>query len=310
MRFKSKVFLAPMAGITDIAFRELCVEYGAGLTVTELISCKAILQNNKKTLDMLKKGKEKPFAIQLFGSEIEDFVEASKIIEPLCDIIDINMGCPANKVIKTGAGSALLSNPKKCGEIVKAISEVVKKPISVKIRLGLDENNYTAIDVAKECEKNGASFITIHGRFTSQQYGGKADWNKIKEIKKSIKIPVVGNGDITALSESEIKSAVGFLSEIDFITIGRGASGNPFIFKQINNFLKTGKFEEITLQERKNSFNRYLELAKKHTIPFLHQKLQAQHWIKGIPGAPKARDKISFAKTQDELKKIVEEIFK
>ncbi|MGE0793114.1 MAG: tRNA dihydrouridine synthase DusB [Candidatus Woesearchaeota archaeon] len=303
MKFNLKVFLAPMAGITDIAFRELCVEYGAGLTCTELISCKAILQNNKKTLDMLKREKEKPFSIQLFGSEIEDFVKAAKIVEPLCDIIDINMGCPAQKVMKTGAGSALLDNPDKCAEIVKAIKKVVKKPVSIKIRLGVKK--FTALDVAKKCEKAGVDLITIHGRYTYQGYSGKADWEKIKEIANSVKIPVVGNGDVKSVQEAVKRFSE---SSVDYIAIGRGASGNPFIFKQINDYLKTGKYKEVTIQERKKAFSKYLELAEKYEIPFIHQKLQAQHFIKGISGATKAREKISFAKTQKDLKEIVKEI--
>jgi tRNA-dihydrouridine synthase B len=307
MKFKTKVFLAPMAGITDIAFRELCVEYGAGLTCTELLSCKAILQNNKKTLEMFKRGNEKPFSIQLFGSEIEDFVQASKIIEPYCEIIDINMGCPAKKVMKIGAGSSLLLNPKKCGEIIKEIKRVVKIPVSAKIRLGVDEEHYTGLEVAKECQNAGAEFITIHGRYASQGYSGKADWEKIKEIKQALTIPVVGNGDVTDVQNAEYRLTE---SGVDFIAIGRGASGNPFIFKQINDVLKTGKYSELTLAERNKAFQRYLDLAQKHKIPFLHQKLQAQHFIKGVCGAPKARDKISSTKTQEELKQIVEELLK
>jgi tRNA-dihydrouridine synthase B len=311
-KFKGKVFLAPMAGITDIAFRELCVEYGASLTVTELISARAILQKNKKTFEMLKKAeKEKPFSIQLFGEDAKILADAAKIIEPMCDIIDINMGCPANKVMKIGAGSALLSNPKKCGEIVREIINVVKKPVSVKIRLGVDEKYFTGIEVAKECEKAGASFITVHGRFSSQQYSGIADWKKILEIKKSVKIPVVGNGDLTASCEAEIRRAVNFLAEksVDFIAIGRGASGNPFIFKQINDYILTGKYNEVTIKDRKKAFYRYLELAQKYEVNFLHQKLQAQHFIKGLVGAPKIRDNISKTKNQDELKEILNNFF-
>ena len=307
LKFKSKVFLAPMAGITDIAFRELCIEYGASLTTTELISCKAIIQKNKKTLEMLERGKiEKPFTIQLFGDDPKDFEDAAKIVEDRCDIIDINMGCPAPKVCKIGAGSRLLSNPKKCGEIVKRVVDAIKLPVTVKIRLGIDEDNFTAIEVAKECERNGASMITIHGRYAKQLYSGKADWEKIKQIKKEIKIPVVGNGDITNAKDAEKKLLE---SGVDYIAIGRAASGNPFIFKQINEFLKTGKYSETTIQDRTKAFTRYLELAKDCSIPFLHQKLQAQHFVKGLCGAPKAREKISTAKTQEQLKEIVEEIF-
>ena len=301
MDFKSKVFLAPMAGITDVAFRELCSEYGAGMTVTELISCKAILQNNKKTLEMLRRGKEDCFSIQLFGSDVEDFVAAAKIVEPLCDVIDINMGCPAPKVAKTGSGSGLLDDPVKCGLIVSEIKKVVSIPVSVKIRLGV--TNFTALEVAKECEKAGVDFITVHGRYASQGYSGKADWDKIKEIKDSVEVHVVGNGDVTGVGV-----AVSRLSEVQYVSIGRVASGNPYIFKQINDFLENGKFKEITSSERKKSFERYLELAEKYSIPFLHQKIQAQHWIKGLENSAKARDKISLAKNSKDLKDIVGKI--
>ncbi len=299
--FKSKVFLAPMAGITDVAFRELCSLYGAGLTVTELISCKAILQGNEKTLKMIQKGEEKPFSIQLFGSNVDDFVAAAKIIEDKCDIIDINMGCPAPNVAKQGAGSGLLDYPAKCGEIVKRIKEVVSKPISIKIRLGV--KTFTAVEVIKECEKAGVDFITIHGRYAYQGYSGKADWEKIKKLKEISKVLIVGNGDINS-----VQGVVSRLVVTDYISIGRGASGNPFIFKQINHFLKTGEIIEISLKERKEAFEKYLELCSKYEVPLLHQKIQAQHWIKGFEGSARAREKISLTESQEELKKIVRDI--
>lgn len=305
-KLKSSAFLAPMAGITDKAFRCLASEYGASMTVTDLISSKAILQGNLRTKELYRRGNEKNcFAVQLFGDSPDDFSRAAKIVEPECDVIDINMGCPAPKVCKIGAGSQLLTNPEKVGKIVRSVVNAVDIPVSVKIRTGIDENSITAIDVAKQIEDNGASLLIVHGRTKSQGYSGEANWDTIKQIKERVNIPVAGNGDIK--SPIDVKNRMDETG-VDYVAIGRGASGNPFLFKQINDYLLTGNFSETTASEKLQAFERYVKLSIDENISFLNRKLQAQHFIRGCDGATKARLKLNSTKTDEELVEVVENV--
>lgn len=307
MHVQSKVFLAPMAGITDPAFRALCATYGAGMTTTELVSAKGLLQQNSRTQALIARAnEEKNFAIQLFGTEPKIMAQAAQHIEPYCDSIDINMGCPVEKVCKLGAGSALLKNPKRAGEIVRAMTRAVAVPVTAKMRIGLSSvQEKTAQALARACEENGASMITVHGRTQAQKYSGTANWHAIQAIKNAVGIPVVGNGDITTPELAKLR-----LTMTDYIAVGRACSGNPLLFSQINTYLKTGAYEECTPDMRLASFEKYLLLAKEFNTPLTVQRLQAQHFTKGIEKASQARLALNSATTPQELLRIVSSLLK
>ena len=241
---KNNVILAPMAGITDRPFRIICEEYNPGLVVTEMISSKALYYNDEKTKKMLVlNGEKKPISIQIFGSEVESMKYATKEVEKLADIIDINMGCPAPKVVKNGDGSKLLLNLNLAYDIIKGVVDSTSKPVTVKIRKGWDEEHIVAVEAAKMIQEAGASAITIHGRTRNEFYSGKADWEIIKKVKEAVSIPVIGNGDII-----DEKTAEDMFNKtgVDGIMVGRAALGNPWIFREIIHFLETGeKFRKI-----------------------------------------------------------------
>ena len=251
IEIKNQVVMAPMAGITNMAFRKIIKDFGAGLVYSEMVSDKALCYGNTKTIDMLQVDDgEHPVSIQLFGGEVETMVKAAKFIDQHsnCDIIDINMGCPVNKVLKADAGSKLLLYPDKIYEIVKGIVDNVSKPVTVKIRSGFDSKHINAVEVAKLIEKAGASAIAIHGRTRSQMYEGKADWKIIADVKAAVKIPVIGNGDVRS-----VEDAKRMLEEtgVDAVMIGRAALGNPWLIKQVVQSLETGVIiEEPTYQEK------------------------------------------------------------
>jgi tRNA-dihydrouridine synthase B len=231
--FNNTAFLAPLAGVTDTAFRSICREMGCGLVYTEMISAKGLYYNNENTCNMLQFSEvEKPAAVQLFGREPEIMGAAAEMFNHNKDIclIDINMGCPAPKIVKNGEGSALMKDPELASKIVSSIKKYSNKPITVKFRKGFDENNINGVEFAKIMEASGADAITIHGRTRSQMYEGKADWDIIKKIKRSVQIPVIGNGDIFSAGDAaEMLNATG----CDGVMIGRGSMGNPWIFNQI-----------------------------------------------------------------------------
>lgn len=238
---KNNIFLAPMAGVTSQAFREICLKMGAGLVYAEMVSDKGLHYQNNKTLEMIEvTEKEHPIAMQIFGSDVDTLVEAAKLIESktTADIIDINMGCPVNKVIKSGAGSALLKDPSKIYDIVKSVVDNVSLPVTVKIRTGYDHNSINCDQVAKLAEKAGASAIAIHGRTRSQMYTGLANLDHIKLVKESVSIPVIGNGDIKDIASA--KHMFDYTS-VDAIMVGRGACGNPFIFRELSQFFEKGE---------------------------------------------------------------------
>lgn len=301
-KLKGKAILSPMAGITDVAFRELCKKYGASLTCTEFLNSTAIIRKNPKTLKMLQTSPlEKPKQVQLFGNSIDQVISAGKFVEDKFDIIDVNCGCPAWKVIKTGAGSELLKSPDKIGEFVKQLSQSVNIPVTLKIRKGINEENINAIEVAKIAEANGASAIAIHGRTQKQGYAGKADWEIIKQVKQSVKIPVIGNGDV--FTPEQFKQRLEE-SEVDYILIARGAIGNPYIFKQINNYLSTGSYEKSP--SKKQLFKEYFDLAIEYKINFKQIKNQAVLFTKGEIGGSKLRKELTQCKSLEELKQILE----
>ncbi len=304
-KLASKLVLAPMHDITNIAFRILCRKYGASLVSTELLSANAIARKNNAVLKLALFDKsEKPIACQIFSQNTENMVSSAKLLEKEgFDIIDINFGCPSKKIMAQGSGGALLKRKNKISEIVSEVSKAVDIPISVKIRSGSDKNHINALEIAKICEKAGASAIIIHPRSVEQGYSGKADWNLIREIKQSAKIPVIGNGDIFSGQDAEK-----MLKETgcDYIMIGRASIGNPFIFKQVNHYLKTGETINQTKEEKIKDFFEYIELAKKFNIfSIADAKLKAQEFTKGLPGSVKLRRELNKIKDWSQIQNII-----
>jgi len=299
-KLKSPAILSPMSGVTDVAFRTLAKSYGAGLTYTEFVHSTALVHANANTLEMIRTDKsEKPVAVQLFGGNFDDIIEAAKFAEDKFDIIDINCGCPARKVIKTGAGSEMLKKPEQIGKLVGRLVDAVNKPVTVKIRKGINEKNVNAMEVAKLVEDNGAAAITVHGRTVEQGYSGDADWEIIKKVKEKINIPVIGNGDVDS---PEIFKQRLDKSGVDYIMIARAAMGNPYIFKQINDYLKTGNYEE---KDKIKQFSEYLKLAEKHNIQFPTIKEHAIKFTKGLVGSAKLRQKLVMCKDYETLKEMM-----
>lgn len=285
---------------------------GAGLIYAEMVSTNAITYGNEKTYSLLKMDEsERPIVQQIFGSDIKTFVTAAKLIEKTMhpDIIDINMGCPVPKVaVHAQAGSALLKNPQKIGEIVKAVVESVSVPITVKIRSGWDEKSINAVEVAKICEKNGASAIAIHARTRSEGYSGKANWDIIKEVKENVNIPVIGNGDITSP-----KLAKKMLDETgcDAVMIGRGALGNPWIFKSCLEYLKSGKIiaepSNIEKIEMIKEHYNLLKEDKNEHIALLEIRTHALYYLKGMPESKIYKERICKTKNKEKLFNILKE---
>ena len=312
IEIKNKLVLAPMAGVTNEAFRIICKEMNAGLVMAEMVSDKAIGFKNAKTLKMTRVNPiEHPISMQIFGADKESLVSAAKFIDEYsdADIIDINMGCPVNKVAKkSGAGASLLQKPEKVYEIVKAVVEAVKKPVTVKIRIGWDFDHINCVENAKLIEKAGASAICVHGRTRSQFYSGNADLKYIKMVKEAVSIPVIGNGDIT-----DIKSAQKMFDETgcDAIAIARGALGNPFIFRELNAYFENN----IILPHADNQeifdtivhhYNLLLELKGEH-LAMLEMRSHVSWYIKGRPGSAKIKD---FCNKQTDFNIVIETLRK
>ena len=315
IEIKNKVVLAPMAGICNHAYRTIIKEMGAGLIYAEMVSDKAISYGSKKTIDMLyMTDNERPIAQQIFGSDKESFVTAAKYIESNMhpDIIDINMGCPVPKVaLKSQAGSALLKNPEKVYEIVKAIVEAVNVPVTVKIRSGWDSNSINAVEIAKIVEKAGASAITVHPRTRSQGYSGKADWNIIKEVKENVSIPVIGNGDIKSCYDAKR-----MLEETgcDAIMIGRGVLGNPWLIKECVDYLENDIIpDKISHTEKLEMILHHLELLKdlkNSKVALLEMRSHTAWYLKGIPNTSKLKEDIFKTKTIEEFKELITNFLK
>ncbi len=309
--FTSKVFLAPMAGVSDPALRIMCKKMGAGLVVTELTSVNAIVAKHEQLESQSKNitefiefsEKERPLSVQLFGSDITALEKAAKIVEPHFDMIDYNMGCPAPHITKQMAGGALLQNADLTRQIFRTLVNAVKKPISLKMRIGVtEENNSLFLDIAKIAEQEGIGMMTLHPRTVSQGYSGHADWDMIKKLKQNASVPVVGNGDITS---PEIAKKVLDYTGCDYLMIGRGAMGNPFIFEQINDYLESGVYKKYTLTDRLEAFVTYLELTEKYHIRFANIKQQAIRFTKGTVGGGQLRNRLSAATNTDDLKELL-----
>ena len=309
VELENNIVLAPMAGICNSAFRRICKEMGVGLIYAEMVSDKALVYDSKKTYDMLYMTDfERPIAQQIFGSDKDSFVKAAKIVYEKMkpDIIDINMGCPVPKVaIKSQAGAALLKNPEKIYDIVKAVVEVVPVPVTVKIRSGWDSNNINAVEVAKICEKAGVSAIAIHGRTRAQGYSGKVDYDIIREVKENVSIPVIGNGDIIDIDSAKKMIDTG----VDAIMIGRGVRGNPWLIRDLVNYF------EKRLNPKGVSYKEKIEMCFKHLaylmeikpekVAVLEMRSHIAWYIKGMPGSVDVKMECFKATTADEIKNIL-----
>lgn len=312
VEIKGQIIVAPMAGISDKVFRLICKEFGASLVVGEMVSDKAVMFESSKTIKLLAMDeKERPISQQIFGSDKESFViAAQKVYEYMHpDIIDINMGCPVPKVaIKNQAGSALLKNPEKIYEIVKAVSESVPAPVTVKIRSGWDENSINCVEVAKICEKAGAKAITLHARTRSQGYSGHADWSLIKKVKEAVKIPVIGNGDVTSCYDAKK-----MLNETgcDAVMIGRGLLGNPWLIKECIDYLEKGKEpEKISNPEKLAMMKRHLKALVKEKgekSAALEIRTHFLYYLKGMPQNAEVKNAICHAKSMAEILAILNE---
>ena len=307
VELENNIVLAPMAGITDLAFRKICKKYSnPGLVCTEMASSRAIFHNDQKTKKLLNiKDEKRPIAVQIFGNDPKIMAFASNEVAEITDIIDINMGCPAPKVVKNGDGSKLLLNPELIGAIVQEVVKVVKKPVTVKIRKGWDKDNINAVEVAKVIEQAGASAITIHGRTREEYYGGRADLEIIKKVKESVSIPVIGNGDVKSIEDA--KRMFDYCN-VDGIMIGRATIGNPWI---INEIISEEK-KEITNEEKLKVIKEHIELAAAEKGEYIAVREMRKHicwYIKNLKESSKMREKINKIENINELKACLEEYF-
>ena len=306
---ENNVILAPMAGVTDLPFRLLCREQGAGCVVTEMVSAKAILYNNRNTKELLQiHPQERPAAVQLFGSDPEIMGEiAARIEDGPYDFIDVNMGCPVPKIVNNGEGSALMKDPKKAGEILTAMVRAVKKPVTVKFRKGFNDQNINAVEFAKMAESCGVAAVAVHGRTREQYYSGKADWDIIRQVKEAVKIPVIGNGDVfTPEDAKRLLDETG----CDGIMVGRGAKGNPWIFKRITHYLETGELlPGPTLMEVRDMILRHGKMLTEYKGEMIAMREMRSHmawYTKGMRNSAALRCEINQVETLEGLAELLE----
>lgn len=304
LNLDNKVFLSPMAGVTDLPFRLICKEQDCGMLYTEMVNAKALCYDDQNTKKMLKiEEEEHPVAIQIFGSDPEYMGGAAKILNSYPnEILDINMGCPAPKVVKNGDGSALLKNPELAAKVLRSVVDNSEKPVTLKIRKGWDDTCINAVEIAKIAQDCGISAIAVHGRTREQYYSGKADWDIIKEVKQNVSIPVIGNGDVF-----EVEDAINMLNKTncDAIMIGRGAQGNPWIFKRINHYMQTGEIlPDPTLEEKIDTAMKHLKLAVQEHGEYVAVREMRKHiawYLKGLRNSAKVRDEINKIESYEEV---------
>ena len=310
VQLENPYILAPMAGVTDLPFRLLCREQGAGLLCMEMVSAKAIQYNNKNTKALLEiHPDEMPVSLQLFGSAPEVISEIAKRIEERpFSILDINMGCPVPKIVRNGEGSALMKQPKLVHEIVSKTVKAIKKPVTVKIRKGFDDSCINAVEIAKIIEDAGASAVAVHGRTREQYYSGKADWDIIRQVKEAVSIPVIGNGDVVS-GESAI--AMQKETGCDGVMIGRGAQGNPWIFSELLAYDRTGEMpKRPTMEEIKQMICRHARLQVKYKGEYLGIREMRKHvswYTSGLPNSARLRGEINAVESLVELENLLEE---
>lgn len=307
---ENNLILAPMAGVTDLPFRMLCKEQGCGLLYTEMVSAKAILYKNRNTRELLEvRQEERPIAVQLFGSDPEIVSDmAHQIEDGPYDIIDLNMGCPVPKVVNNGEGSALMKNPRLVEELLTALTRKVKKPVTVKIRKGFDENDINAVEIARIAESCGVAAVAVHGRTRAQFYSGKADWDIIRQVKEAVKIPVIGNGDLfTPKDARQMMEETG----CDGLMVARGARGNPWLFHRINHYLETGEVLPLPeAEEIGTMIFRHAKLQTEQKGEDLGMKEMRKHiawYTAGLPHSAAIRRACNTLETLKELEKLLQE---
>lgn len=310
VELKNRYILAPMAGVTDLPFRLLCKEQGAGLLCMEMISAKALQYKNRNTKALLQiDPREYPVSLQLFGADPDIISEQAKAIEELpFQILDINMGCPVPKVVKNGEGSALMKNPRLVYDVVYKTVRAISKPVTVKIRKGFDEEHVNAVEIAKIIEEAGGAAVAVHGRTREQYYSGKADWDIIRQVKEAVSIPVIGNGDVTgSLAAEQLLEETG----CDGVMIGRGCQGNPWIFRELNEYEETGKVpHRPSKKEIKEMMLRHAQLQIELKGDYLGIREMRKHvawYTKGMEGSAKLRDEINRVESYEKLEKLLNE---
>ncbi len=311
MDYCNKIILAPMAGVTDLPFRLICKEFGADIVVSEMISAKGIEYKDKKTNKLLESHRdEEPMIVQIFGSEPEIVARAAIYVqEQGAKAVDINMGCPTPKIVQNGDGAALGRDLDKAQAVIRATLRELSVPLSVKFRTGWDEDSKNCVALAQIAEAEGVSAVAIHGRTRNQFYAGKADWSEIAAVKQAVKIPVIGNGDIFTPEDAKR-----MLTETgcDSIMIGRGAQGNPFLFRQIKDYLKTGNYQTISPEKKRETVQKHLSLLveqKGEKLGILESRKHIAWYLKGIPHSAVVKNKAFSASTLAEMQAIVSEIF-